>query len=398
MPDSASLTTPRPPLLRLSRTEAQARTTIAQRAHALPLRLASGVWLASLTPLVLPAQAVRGAEAVDADASASSTAGSARADARLDFEWAGAAFALCLPVSAVQQWLAAELQGASLPELPAPLVLPVLEAALAQVSAALQALGQGEPQLVRCSLGSLAGAAPTEAAGTAGDALPRHAFELLLRAEDAAPAIAARLHADSLGLMLLAGLLARRPPRPGPAAGDMPLLLRAELGESRLTLQELHSLDLGDVVLLQASFIGAQRSLWLSADGRAGVHVQLPEPAQPATPFLTVVHPWSATMSAPNPPGNPSGNPSHPGSADQAAAPLQELPVRLSFDVGELSLTLAQLQALQPGQVLQLGHPLSAGVHIRANGVLLGEGDLVEIDGQLGVAVRSLVGGGAAQS
>ena len=82
--------------------------------------------------------------------------------------------------------------------------------------------------------------------------------------------------------------------------------------------------------------------------------------------------------------------PTSPASSDEAATSLQALPVRLSFDLGELSLTLAQLQALQPGQVLQLGHPLSAGVHIRANGVLLGEGDLVEIDGQLGVSVRSL--------
>ena len=91
--------------------------------------------------------------------------------------------------------------------------------------------------------------------------------------------------------------------------------------------------------------------------------------------------------------------PTSPASSDEAATSLQALPVRLSFDLGELGLTLAQVQALQPGQTLELGHPLAAGVNIRANGLLIGEGDLVEIDGQWGVAIRSLLrqGGDAAQ-
>ena len=150
----------------------------------------------------------------------------------MDFEWAGARFALLLPASAVEQWLSAQMQQASLPALPSELVQSVLEAALAQVLAAIQALGQGEPHLLHWS------AAPPdtpEAVAASDDKLPAHAFELLLRAQDATPAIAtpaiaARLHADNLGLMLLAGLLVRRTPRPGQLAADVPLRLRAELG------------------------------------------------------------------------------------------------------------------------------------------------------------------------
>ena len=78
-----------------------------------------------------------------------------------------------------------------------------------------------------------------------------------------------------------------------------------------------------------------------------------------------------------------------PAQAAQAAT-LDSEPVRLSIDLGEVSLTLAQLRALQPGQTLDLGHPLAGAVRIRANGALVGEGDLVEIDGQIGVSVRHL--------
>ena len=72
------------------------------------------------------------------------------------------------------------------------------------------------------------------------------------------------------------------------------------------------------------------------------------------------------------------------------AASFDAIPVRLSFDLGEIRLTLAELRALQPGQALQLGHPLASAVRIRVNGALIGEGELVEIDGLLGVSVRQL--------
>ncbi|MNR35751.1 Yop protein translocation protein Q [compost metagenome] len=72
------------------------------------------------------------------------------------------------------------------------------------------------------------------------------------------------------------------------------------------------------------------------------------------------------------------------------AASFDAIPVRLSFDLGEISLTLAELRALQPGQAIRLGHPIASAVRIRANGALIGEGELVEIDGQLGISVRQL--------
>lgn len=368
-------------LLRLSRTEAQARTTIAQRAIDLPLRLGTAQWRTRLVPVIAPEPLWR-----------SSTG------TWLHFEWAGAVFALQLPPAAIEQVLAAGLDHALLPELSPELMALVLEASLADLLQALQALGRGAPQRMESSNFH------TDAA------LPAHAFDVWLHASDGPEAIAARLHADGLGLLLLAGLLAQRPPllRSVRDTVPVPMLLRAELGCTRISLDELHALSLADVVLLDSNFIGAQRSLWLSADGQAGLYVQLPAIQTPSTStstptstsqaatsdFLTVLHSWSALMSAPAPLDSADG--ATATTATTAAATLQALPVRLSFDLGEVSLSLAQLQALQPGQTLSLGHPLTGAVRIRANGALVGEGDLVEIDGQLGISVRTLFGSRAA--
>jgi type III secretion protein Q len=67
------------------------------------------------------------------------------------------------------------------------------------------------------------------------------------------------------------------------------------------------------------------------------------------------------------------------------------VPVRLTFELGERQLTLGELRLLQPGQTFDLARPLVEGpVVVRANGAWLGTGDLVEIDGRIGVTLRAL--------
>lgn len=76
--------------------------------------------------------------------------------------------------------------------------------------------------------------------------------------------------------------------------------------------------------------------------------------------------------------------------ADSEVGSLDQLPVRLSFDLGERVVTLAELQALDSGSALPLDRPLQDFVTIRANGAIVGEGQLVDMDGQLGVMVSRL--------
>lgn len=351
---------PSPPravaLMRLSRHEAQARSTIAQRGAGLPVAFGSA-WRAALQPLAVPEPLAEAAWTVRA-------------------EWAGAPFVLQWPAVAATELLASQLGDVSLPALPPELALAAAEAAMAGVIDQLQRLGRGAPQLLSLEAPSDAVAATAAAAG------PAHAFRLELRASDGSQAVSARLQTDALGLLLLAGLVGRRALSAGALDEHAPLSLQAEIGHTRLSAADVASLGSGDVVLLDACHLGAGRTLWLTADGRAGLHAALAPSGDAAPPVLTVIHPWTATMPVSEP------------SADTPAASLDAVPVRLSFDIGELQFTLAQLRSLQAGQTLDLGHPLAGAVRIRANGALVGEGDLVEIDGQLGVSVRSLFAAG----
>lgn len=358
---------------RLSRTEAQARSALAQRAAGLPFSL-GGAWHATLRPVPRP-DAVPGLHCWTAR-----------------IEWAGAVFVLQLPAEATAQCLEAVLaaefgDAVRIDTLPPELATAAVTAALRQVLDGLQSLGRGAPQLVALQTTPVE-VTPRDTAAFA------HVCELLLRAEAGPQAIAGVLWTDTLGLLLLAGLVARRAPQPGPLDDALPLALRAEIGHSRLSAGELATLEPGDVLLLDAAWTGPRRVLWLSADGRAGLHVQLPAPAPadeiadgapPAPPSLTVLSPWTATMPV-------ADNATDPATfaATLTAASLDDVPLRVSFDLGELTLTLAQLRAMQPGQVLELGHPLAGAVRIRANGALVGDGELVEVDGQLGVSVRTL--------
>lgn len=70
---------------------------------------------------------------------------------------------------------------------------------------------------------------------------------------------------------------------------------------------------------------------------------------------------------------------------------LGDLPVRLTFDLGERSLTLQELATIGDGHVFDLGLSPRHGVSLRVNGLLVGEGEIVEIDGRLGVAVTRIL-------
>jgi type III secretion protein Q len=69
---------------------------------------------------------------------------------------------------------------------------------------------------------------------------------------------------------------------------------------------------------------------------------------------------------------------------------LDNIPVRMNFDLGERMMTLAELRSLAPGYVIELGRDIRRAVNIRVNGKKIGEGELVDIDGYIGVSLLSI--------
>jgi flagellar motor switch/type III secretory pathway protein FliN len=64
--------------------------------------------------------------------------------------------------------------------------------------------------------------------------------------------------------------------------------------------------------------------------------------------------------------------------------------VELTVGLGTTQLSLRQIIDLAVGQVVPLGRPLAGPFEIRAAGKLVGRGELVAVDGELGVRVVSL--------
>lgn len=71
---------------------------------------------------------------------------------------------------------------------------------------------------------------------------------------------------------------------------------------------------------------------------------------------------------------------------------MRQLPIKLEFVLHNQRLTLADLQAMYQGQVLSLPADAELHVEIRVNGASVGSGELVQLDGQLGVEVNKWVG------
>ena len=87
------------------------------------------------------------------------------------------------------------------------------------------------------------------------------------------------------------------------------------------------------------------------------------------------------------------GNPTEfSGPAGLHDSDLDDLPVRLVFEVGRVELSLGELQRLAPGALVPLGRPLEEPLDIMANGRRLGRGTLVQIGDSLGVRIVSLAG------
>jgi len=92
--------------------------------------------------------------------------------------------------------------------------------------------------------------------------------------------------------------------------------------------------------------------------------------------------------------GNPTefSGPTGLHDSDLQGPDLDDLPVRLVFELGRVELSLGELQSLAPGALVPLARPVDEPIDIMANGRRLGRGALVQIGDSLGVRIVSLAG------
>lgn len=84
--------------------------------------------------------------------------------------------------------------------------------------------------------------------------------------------------------------------------------------------------------------------------------------------------------------GEPSTQPSPPGEHL-----LRELPVQITCEIGRVTLTAKEILELRPGAVVPVGRPLAGPVDLTAGGRVIARGELVDVEGELGVRVTEVI-------
>jgi type III secretion protein Q len=145
---------------------------------------------------------------------------------------------------------------------------------------------------------------------------------------------------------------------------DLPLPLSLRLGTSVLSPALLAQVETGDVLLLGH----VSKQLVCREQVLFNYSIQQEE---------IMLEQAIAAHESPESPANPivSG---------------RQLPLQVEVVLQEMSLTVAQLETLSSGQVLPLNTDAERNVLLRANGVLLARGELVEVSQQLGVQITQL--------
>lgn len=143
------------------------------------------------------------------------------------------------------------------------------------------------------------------------------------------------------------------------------------LGKTHLLLSEFNSLELGDVVFFDDCYIDQQQAIFQVSNQNLW-RCQLDDQ------ILHIIE-KETNMNDVN--------------TSEMLTDHQQLPVELTFDIGHQTITLEQLNQLQPGYVFELNQPVSKPVTLRANGKIVGECELVNVNEHLGVRVLELFGG-----
>lgn len=169
---------------------------------------------------------------------------------------------------------------------------------------------------------------------------------------------------------------------PNSSTHELPIPVRINVGSVDVTVAELRTVRPGDVIL---------------ADGDSG-------PTGAAIAIVAEQMRFSAERTAAGfriasrlatERADPTGVWFMPTDASQRPAPeeadLEQLPIRVVFEVGRLELPLTEVRRLASGYVLPLARPSEAAVDIVANGRKIGQGSLLKVGDSIGVRVERLL-------
>lgn len=164
-------------------------------------------------------------------------------------------------------------------------------------------------------------------------------------------------------------------------AHNLPSTLHLRIGRATLKPAEIADLAVGDVLVPDAFSISTSQDGalvgeidWCSALGQVFVR----------TNRAAAEDAW--LVRAPND-NLLRSHPAHVEASVSSEHRSVELPITLAVTLGQITLTHAEAQAMLPGSLVKTGIPSGGQVHLMAGGDVVARGELVDIQGELGVRI-----------
>lgn len=178
---------------------------------------------------------------------------------------------------------------------------------------------------------------------------------------------------------------------------DTVLRLPLVVGDSSVSLADFAGLARGDVILVPDPGLIEKSMVRLPISGGRAIVAAIGNNKVTVKMLGQVMTNESDNMGAEpsGPDENVSAEPAEGAQGEPLLAPeaIDDVPIRLDFDLGEVELTVGELRTLVAGHCFDLAKLPEKAVGIRVNGRRIGAGEIVEIDGRLGVRITELAGG-----
>ncbi len=192
--------------------------------------------------------------------------------------------------------------------------------------------------------------------------------------------------------------------------GSYPVEFRGRLGAAALTLGDIERLEPTDILLFDTGnfqwdgqHLSGELPLAHSQDGLVRLQTQIEDDAETLRVRIESIVPGrhaeeseAKIMNDTSQNTGPDPESTHPGDTapgDTSGAGRQvaeETPVTVRVELGRIRLTLRELAQLSPGSVIEMGRDPSAPVSLVVEDRVIGVGDLVKVDGELGVRIAEL--------
>lgn len=165
------------------------------------------------------------------------------------------------------------------------------------------------------------------------------------------------------------------------------------IGSTAITIIELNTIEIGDVILMDQNIYSEGNRMWAHFPPSTLITLKKePQAVADSKSNNNENHLPEVVVEAVTESQVPNQSPTD-NSGNQTRAnnsPIDKLEVQLDFDIGSVSLPLSQIKQLKPGYIFSVDRPLDRSVYISCNGQRLAGGELVDINGSIGVRVKKI--------